>query len=154
MRPLSLFRPSAWPCAAGRCGLTAAAGAGRGCTPSGECGCGLPARGAGVTVMVTALAGRWGSGDGERVVAELGQDVAGLPDDLAGLRQGGDLAVGAVLDRRVVVVAGGGGAGMGLAGLIHHPAQDLRALPGQVPGGAFAVGGVDGDVQPGEPDRL
>jgi hypothetical protein len=25
------------------------------------------------------------SGDGERVVAEFGQDVAGLPDDLAGL---------------------------------------------------------------------
>ena len=25
------------------------------------------------------------SGDGERVVAELGQDVAGLPDDFAGL---------------------------------------------------------------------
>ena len=37
------------------------------------------------------------SGDGERVVAELGQDVAGLPDDLAGLGQGGPLAVPAVL---------------------------------------------------------
>ena len=32
-----------------------------------------------------------GSGGGERVVAELGQDVAGLPDDLAGLRQGGGM---------------------------------------------------------------
>ncbi len=32
-----------------------------------------------------------GSGGGERVVAELGQDVAGLADELACLRQGGDL---------------------------------------------------------------
>jgi hypothetical protein len=32
------------------------------------------------------------SDGGERVVAELGQDVAGLPDDLAGFRQGGALA--------------------------------------------------------------
>src|SRR5258706_1204321 len=38
-----------------------------------------------------------GSGGGERVVAELGQDVAGLPDDLAGLRQGGAPAGVAVL---------------------------------------------------------
>src|SRR6266581_3211823 len=77
---------------------------------------------------------RGGSGGGERVVAELGQDVAGLADDLAGLRQGGELAVGAVPDAGVVVVAGGGGAGVGLAGLIHHPAQYLRSLAGQVPG--------------------
>ena len=55
-----------------------------------------------------------GSGDGERVVAELGQDVAGLPDDLAGLRQAGALAVFAVLDRGVVGVVGGRGAGVGL----------------------------------------
>jgi hypothetical protein len=40
------------------------------------------------------------SGGGERVVAELGQDVAGLPEDLAGLGQGGALAVAAVLDLR------------------------------------------------------
>src|SRR5208283_3945020 len=89
-----------------------------------------------------------GSDGGERVVAELGQDVAGLADELAGLRQGGDLAVGAVLDGRVVVVAGGRRAAVGLAGLIGHPAQDLRALPGQVPGRALAVGGIDGDIQP------
>src|SRR5205814_9139266 len=90
------------------------------------------------------LAGRWGGGSGgdERVGAELGQDVAGLADDLAGLGQGGDLAVGAVLDRRLVVVAGGGGAGVGLAGLIDHPAQYLRSLAGHVPGGALAIGAV------------
>ena len=54
------------------------AGAGRGYAPSGEFG------------SARCLAGRarmatmgLGSGGGERVVAELGQDVAGLADDLA-----------------------------------------------------------------------
>jgi len=45
---------------------------------------------------------RGGSGGGERVVAELGQDVMGLAEDLAGLGQAGALAVLAVLDRGVV----------------------------------------------------
>src|SRR5262249_3006821 len=44
------------------------------------------------------------SGGGERVVGEFGQDGAGLPDDLAGLRQGGAVAVLAVLGRVVGVV--------------------------------------------------
>src|SRR5215831_20304812 len=86
------------------------------------------------------------SGGGERVVAELGQDVAGLPDDLAGLRQAGALAVLAVLDRGVVAVVGGGGAGVGLAGLIDGPAQHRRPLPGQLPGRALAVGTGHGDA--------
>src|SRR5258708_19726005 len=104
-------------------------------------------------MMVTGWHGS-GSGGGERVVAELGQDVAGLADELAGLRQGGDLAVLAVLHGRVVVVAGGRSAAVGLAGLIGHPAQYLRALAGQVPGRALALGGVDGDIHPAEPDPL
>jgi len=95
-----------------------------------------------------------GSGGGERVVAELGQDVAGLADDLAGLRQRGALAVLAVPDGGVVGVVGGRGAGVGLAGLVGGPAQHRRPLPGQAAGGPLGVGGVDGDVQPGEPDRL
>src|SRR6266702_4007930 len=95
MRPLSLYRPSAWPCAAGP------------------------------------------------VAADSG---------LAG--DGGALAVLAVLDGGVAAVAGSRRAGVGLAGLIHRPAQHLRALPGQPPGRALAVRGPDGDVQPGEPDRL
>src|SRR6266480_4657531 len=94
------------------------------------------------------------SGGGEGVVAEFGQDVAGLPDDLAGLRQAGALAVLAVLDRGVVAVIGGRRAGVGLAGLIYRPAQHRWSLPGQSPRGSFAVGGVHGDVQPGEPDRF
>src|SRR5690348_14733566 len=86
------------------------AGAGRGYAPSGEFGSGSltwPA------VPRVATGGR-GSGGRQRVVAELGQDVAGLPEDLAGLGQRGALAVLAVLDRGVVAVVGGRGAGVGL----------------------------------------
>src|SRR6266700_7738663 len=153
MRPLSLFRPSAWPCAAGPVAADSGlAGAGRGYTPSGEFGSGsLPGR-------PRQDGPPWepmpGSGGGERVVAELGQDVTGLAEDLAGLGDGCPLAVLAVFDLRVVGVVRRRGAGVGLAGLIDRPAQYLRALPGQPPGRALAVGGPDGDVQPGEPDRL
>jgi hypothetical protein len=73
------------------------------------------------------------SGAGEGVVAEFGEDVTGLPDDLAGLGQGGAFAVDPLLCLRVVVVVGGAHAGVGLTGFIQTPAQHLRALPGQVP---------------------
>ena len=43
-------------------------------------------------------------GGDERVGAELGQDVAGLPEDLADLGEGDALAALAVLDRGVVAV--------------------------------------------------
>jgi hypothetical protein len=46
------------------------------------------------------------SGSGERVVAEVGQDVTGLPDDLAGLGQGGAFAIKTLVGLRVVVVSG------------------------------------------------
>src|SRR5437870_5263121 len=117
----------------------------------------------GVSVALPPRAGtgcwRWagrgrGSAGGEGVVAELGQDVHRLADELAGLGEGGALAVDAFLDLRVVGVVGGAGAGVGLAGLIEAPAQHLWSLPGQVPRRALAVGGVHGDVQPGEPDCL
>ena len=52
------------------------------------------------------------SGGGEGVVAELGQDVMGLPEDLAGLGQRGALAVAAVLDLGVVGVVGSRGPGV------------------------------------------
>src|ERR1700758_5416811 len=105
MRPLSLCRPSAWPCAAGPVAADSGlAGAGRGYAPSGEFGSGSPAgRGR------VGPHGGWmpGSGGGERVVAELGQDMAGLAEDLAGLGDGGALTALAVLDGGVVVVVGG-----------------------------------------------
>src|SRR5206468_9349061 len=56
-------------------------------SPSGDDGC-VPAQSWRSRCVVTGAGGAWswarGSGGGERVVAELGQDVAGLPDDLAG----------------------------------------------------------------------
>src|ERR1022692_4188565 len=153
MRPLSLIRPPAWPLVAG----PAAADSG-----SRELAAVVPHRvsvaaaflpgGLRARELVTVGMGE-GLGGGERVVAELGQDVAGLPDDLAGLRQGGALTVLAVPDSGVVGVVGGRSAGVGLAGLIDRPAQHRRSLPGQAPGRAFAVRRPDGDVQPGEPDR-
>jgi hypothetical protein len=48
--------------------------------------------------MATMGNGMPGSGGGKRVVAELGQDMAGLAEDLAGLGDGGALAVLSVLD--------------------------------------------------------
>jgi hypothetical protein len=43
----------------------------------------------GALIAIVAVLGCWSSrarsGAGERVVAEVGQDVTGLPDDLAGL---------------------------------------------------------------------
>src|SRR6185436_10979627 len=72
---------------------------------------GVPAPEVRRVLGVASMRGCGLSGGGERVVAELGQDVAGLPDDLASLGQGGPLAVLAVLHLGVVAVVGSGGAG-------------------------------------------
>lgn len=48
-----------------------------------------------------------GLGPGQRLVAELVEDVDGLADQLAGLGQGGAFTVDAVGDGGVVVVVGG-----------------------------------------------
>jgi len=66
------------------------------------------------------------SGGGERVVAEPGQDVMGLAEDLAGLGQRGALAVAPVFDLGVIGVVRGRGPGVGLAGLINRPAPSAR----------------------------
>src|SRR5712672_328295 len=118
MRPLSLLRPSA--------GLPCTAGHGRsdGGSPRlwphrmMKASLAHPS-----TPPVITLAG---SRRGERVVAELAQDVTCPADDLAGLGQGGALAV---FHRRVVAVIGGAGASVGLAGLVYAPAQHRRSLP-------------------------
>ena len=112
LRPLILSRPSALAPAVGRAADSGLAGAGRG----GPIGCGS------ALARLAAVTGHGGPGcrsaGAERVVAEPGQDVARLADDLAGLGESGALAVLAVLDLRVVGVVGGAGAGVGLAGLI------------------------------------
>src|SRR5262249_33141593 len=71
-------------------------------------------------------------------------------DDLAGFGQGGALAVLAVLHLGVVAVVGGGGAGVGLARLIHRPAQHRRPPPGPPPRPAPAVPRPTREVQPAE----
>ena len=58
---------------------------------------------------------------GEGVLAEIGEDVAGAPDDPAGLGERGAFAVDAVLDLGVVVVVFGSAQGMGLARLEQAP---------------------------------
>ena len=62
--------------------------------------------------------------------------------------------VDAVLDRGVEVVVGGAGVAGQAGRLVQRPAQQGRALLGQVSGGALAVGGVHGDVQAGVAHRL
>jgi len=85
MRPLSLIRPPAWPLVAGPAAADSGSRELAAVFPHRvKCGCGVPARGRCVAELVTMGAGE-GLGGGERVVAEFGQDVAGLPDDLAGL---------------------------------------------------------------------
>src|SRR5438128_3590682 len=114
MRPLSLLRPSA--CPALQVGRLAAAWR--------ELAAVVPHRVRAAPLAVPGVPGRHGvltgvrSCRGESVVAEPGQDMAGLPDDLPGLGEGGALAVDPALDLRVVGVVGGAGAGVRLAGLI------------------------------------
>ena len=79
------------------------------------------------------------SGGGERVVAELGQDVAGLPEDLAGLGQRGALAVAAVLDLGVVARGPGPRTGRGSC----RPRRPPSAAPA-VPAGTAARAGPCG----------
>ena len=75
-------------------------------------------------------------GDRGAVIARAGvtgqmmaKASSGLPDELAGLGQGGPLAVDTVLDLRIVGVVRGAGPRVGLASLIQAPAQHRRALP-------------------------
>jgi hypothetical protein len=93
MRPLSLIRPPAWPLL--RAQRPAAADSG-----SAGAGRGVPTQARDAVVHGHHGTGR-SSGGGERVVAGFGQDGAGLPEDLARLRQGGTLTVLALLDSGV-----------------------------------------------------
>ena len=74
----------------------------------------------------------FGSHPDEGVVTEIGENVAGVSDDLAGLGQRDASAVDPALDVGVVAVLGRAAAGMGVAGLIQAPTQHRWSLPGQV----------------------
>src|ERR1700716_1133334 len=76
-----------------------------------------------------------------------------LANDLACLGEGRPFPIDAFLDLAVVGVIGSALLTGALTRLIQRPPQHRWPLPGQVAGGAFAVGGVHGDVQTGEADR-
>jgi hypothetical protein len=77
------------------------------------------------------------SAAGEGVVAELVEDVAGLPDDLAGLGQRGPLTVDPVFGSGVVVVVGGGAVRVSLAGLVQHQRSTAGPCLDGCPGERF-----------------
>src|SRR6266571_7331191 len=84
---------------------------------------------------------------GERLVAELTQDVVGAPAELAGNREAGTVVVDPPGDLAVIAVVGRAGAGGLLRRLEERPAQHLRALVREVAGRSLAVRLVDGDVE-------
>ena len=68
------------------------------------------------------------------LLSELTQGVVAAAGEFAGHRQRGQPAVAPVAGRGVVAVVRCGRAGGALGRLIQRPAQQLRSLPGQVPG--------------------
>ena len=74
---------------------------------------------------------------GEGLVAKAAQGVVRAADHLASHREGGSSAADPVGDPPVVGVVGRAGPGGALRGLEQRPAQQRRALPGQVSGGAL-----------------
>ena len=91
---------------------------------------------------------------GERVLAELAEDVIGAPAELAGDREAGAIVIDSVGDLEVVAAVGRAGASGRLRRFEQGPAQDRGSLVGEVPGGALLVGLVDGDVEAGVADGV
>jgi hypothetical protein len=77
-----------------------------------------------------------------------------LPEEFAICRQDPDFGTPQGSHGEVVVVVGGGGSGGADRGLEQCPAQDARALAGEVAARSLAVGGVDGDVEAGVADGV
>src|SRR6266540_858992 len=74
---------------------------------------------------------------GERLLAELAQDVVGAPAELAGNREAGAVVVDPLGNLQVVGVVGRAGAGGRQRRLEQGPAQQLRPLVREVAGLAF-----------------
>ena len=95
------------------------------------------------------------SGGGrEDLVAQVPQGVMAAAGELAGDRQQRQLAIQAGLDLLEVGVIGRAGASGVNGGLIQCPAQQNRALSGQMPSSATAGGRVDRDIQSGVAHRV
>src|SRR5436190_14817141 len=91
---------------------------------------------------------------GERVLAELAEDVVGAPAELAGDREAGAIVIDSVGDLEVVAAVGRAGASGRLRRFEQGPAQHRGSLVREVPGGALLVGLVDGDVEAGVADGV
>src|SRR6266511_2842758 len=97
---------------------------------------------------------RWLLDRGERLLAELAQDVVGAPAELARDREAGAVVVDPVGDLEVVAAVGRAGAGGRLCRLEQGPAQQRGPLVREVAGRALLVGLVDGDVEAGVTNRV
>src|SRR6266508_10121 len=91
---------------------------------------------------------------GERLVAELTQDVVRAPTELAGNREAGAVVVDPLGNLQVVAVVGRTGAGGRQRRLEQRPAQQFRPLVREVAGRAFLAGLVNGDVEAGVADGV
>ena len=90
----------------------------------------------------------------QSLLAKFAQGVVAAAGELAGHRQGGQPGGAPVPGFGVVAVVGAAGRAAHLADSYKRPAHQLGSLPGQVPGGALGLGGLDGDVQPGVADHI
>src|SRR6266545_56064 len=88
----------------------------------------------------------WPLDRGERLLAELAEEVVGASAELAGNREAGAVVVDPLGDLEVVAAVGRAGAGGRLRRLEQGPAQHRGALVREVAGRALLVGLVDGDV--------
>jgi hypothetical protein len=84
-----------------------------------------------------------------RLLSEIVQGVIAAAGELAGDGDGRQPRATSIPAGLVVVVVRRGWPRRALGRLVQCPAQQLRALPGQVPGRAMGVRGMHGDVQTG-----
>src|SRR6266542_4211097 len=97
---------------------------------------------------------RWLLDRGERLLAELAQDVVGAPAELARDREAGAVVAEPLGDLEVVAAVGRAGAGGRDGRFVQRPAQHFGPLVREVAGRALVVGLVDGDVQAGVADGV
>ena len=114
----------------------------------------MPGAGRGASVTFRRCAHGEVSRGRERLVSELSERVIAPFEEFASERQARAVTAEPLSGLPVVGVVGARLAPRGLRGLVQRPAQRGRSLPGQVPGGATLVRGVDGDVHSSVTDRL
>src|SRR6266702_5903763 len=91
---------------------------------------------------------------GERLLAQLAEDVVGAAAELAGDREAGPRVVEPLGDLEVVGVVGRAGAGGGYGRLEQGPAQQLWPLVRETAGRSLIVGLVHGHIEAGVADGV